>query len=183
MPKLVPTDPPSQVTTAEERGQMLRHLISRTNKSVPTFAKEAGLSRQTLSAILKGTNDANSAELKTARAILLALGLKDSEVHDLLNLSAEARLNWTTLRPPPYGSGTAPDYQQEQDVRLSAPMMGEVVLPAGAVITVDAGQLELGVQVVRLASGELFAMKAGLAAQNAGTVIGRLLRADFSAVL
>lgn len=183
MPKKVSTDPPEQVLTAEDRGQMLRHLISRTGKSVPTFAREAGLNRTTVSALVGGQNDVENAERRTAERILLALGMADDEVADALRLSAEARENWRTVRPAPVGGGDASADQDIQQLRLLQPLMGEVVLPPETVISVDAGNMAHGIQIVRLLSGELFSMKAGPSAEAAGAAMGRLLRADFAAVL
>ncbi len=183
MPQKVSTERPAQTTNAKERGQMLRHLISLTGKSVPVFAEEAGLNRGTMSAMLNGQNDPETARAKTAQRIALALGMTDQDIAEALGLSQEARIRWRTNRPAPVGSGTAVGPSNLEPYRLHRPMMGEVVLPVETVITVDTAITDFGVQVVKLGSGELFSMKAGAGAWAAGQVIGRLMYADFSAVL
>lgn len=183
MPKKVNTDAPAQVTNAKERGQMLRHLISRTHKSAPAFAAEVDLPRSTLSALLQGDNDVEDVIPATAEKILNGLGMPDKEVADKLGLSEAARRIWKTQRPSPTGHGPAISTELLEKVRLTSPLMGEVVLPSQVVVTVDRGNTQHGVQIVRLASGELFSMKAGPSAVAAGQLIGRLLCSDFSAVL
>lgn len=175
MPKVVDTTPPSQVATAEERGQMLRHLISLTHKSAGVFAKEAGMSRSTLNALLTGRNDPALVLPKTAEAIACALGMPDSFIHDKLGLSVSARRTWSTRRPAPHGAGHRETVRRQE---LRRPIMGEVVLPAGAVLIIDTEEKHSGIQILRLNTGEFFSMKAGTAA--VGESIGQLVGVEFA---
>ncbi|RJF74978.1 hypothetical protein D3875_02990 [Deinococcus cavernae] len=183
MPKRKSTEAPDNVTTAENRGQMLRHLISRTGKNLTVFQQEAQLPRSTLNALLDGTNDVIKAEKRTAQAIQLALGMYDDDVIEALGLPPEVQRNWYTARPAPFGHGDYVLDEHRHLIRLDRPLMGDVVLPAETLVTIDTTTRDYGIQLVKLVSGEFFAMKSGPAASAAGRVIGRLLSADFGAVL
>lgn len=179
MPIKRSTEAPERVTNAKERGQMLRHLISRTHKSVPTFAAEVGLPRSTMSALLNGQNDPDDALPATATAIVHGLGMSDEDVAEALALSPAGKQRWRTAR-----AGLAPEWNtpERREYRLVTPMMGEVVLPTNAIIALGP-DTDFGIQVVRLPSGELFAMWAGASANAAGQVMGQLLHVDFATVL
>ncbi|ULH17412.1 hypothetical protein MF271_19010 (plasmid) [Deinococcus sp. KNUC1210] len=175
------TPAPEQVRTAEERGQMFRHLVEKSGIAITAMSKRANVTRSGLYQYFSGEVDLASVQQEAAQGILLALGLKDEDAWEVFNLPEEARPKWTTQRHAPVGHGE--DLRDLVTLELHESLVGEMALPAGTVIQVDRNSHSHGILLIRLADGQLMAVRPSLAQSGNVEILGQLTGADFSTVL
>lgn len=193
--------------TAKERGAILKALLKERDLTQETFADATknfdpegkGLSYHTINRLCNGVvvapkttggqpyqYDLLNVYEETASIIILTLDsfkpITDTEIQEFLGLDTDpvARTVWVTKRPWPQGVGAVEQkentFNEKLKVTLRSPM-GDLVVPAGAVIVVDPLGTG-GYQLYRMADGGIYAVNTG-AVRVEGQFLGRLKQVLF----
>lgn len=162
------------VSTDLERREMLLWLIEKHAGGVSAFARNSGLSRVHIEQILSGKKDLLRMRQESIEKMLTALNLPDTRAWVLLGIPEAEQRRWRTLRPPPMGHGDV--MRSVTNIRLDQPLVGDVSVPAGYMISVDRHQMDAGVIVAKLA-GRYYATQPDAIPPSAD-VLGRLISID-----
>lgn len=164
----------AQVTTDQERREMLLWLIDTHGGGVTAAARNSGISRVHLEQIISGMKNPLRMQQETIEKLLTVLNLPDTQAWELLGIPQADRKRWRTLRPPPMGHGDV--IRSVTNIELDQPLAGDISIPAGYMISVDRNVANQGVIVARLA-GRYYATKPDAIPPSA-EVLGRLISID-----
>lgn len=162
------------VTTDQERREMLLWLIEERGGGVSAFGRNSGISRVHLEQLLTGYKSILQMRQETIEKLLTALNLPDTRAWDLLGIPMTDRKRWRTLRPPPMGHGDV--IRSVTNIVLDQPLVGDVSVPAGYMISVDRNVANEGVIVAKLA-GRYYATQPDAIPPNS-EILGRLITID-----
>ncbi|UQN10289.1 hypothetical protein [Deinococcus sp. QL22] len=149
------------------------------------FATASGMSRQQLYRYLGGEAldpegrviDLAYMPQDRAEGLITAMGLTDWEAWEVLGIPDDAKTTFRTFRPFPEGHGRK--VSEVIEIRLSAPMVGEIPLPAGTLVRIDPNVTDGKMQVIRLEDGRLYSVNALMLERAGGEHLGTLLSAHF----
>lgn len=172
------TRPPSRhhnkVTTDQERREMLLWLIDEHGGGVSALARNTSISRVHIEQILSGQKKLLRMQQETIEKLLTGLNLPDTRAWELLGIPEADRKRWRTLRPPPMGHGDV--VRNLTNIRLEQPLVGDVSVPAGYMISVDRNEASEGVIVAKV--GERYYATQMDAIPPRAEVLGRLVSID-----
>lgn len=171
------TPRPTSITSGADRGQALRNWLDVQRTPILGFAKAAGVSRATLNNYLTGTTDLAYIEQKRAAGIIESMGVTDWDAWEILGIPEDARETFRTFRPHPWGHGRA--LAQVQEIHLVEPMLGELNLPAGALVRIDPSAADKPIQVLKLDDGRFYSVNALLLSRTSGEHLGGLVSVHF----
>lgn len=162
------------VKTDLERREMLLWLIEKHGGGVSAFSRVSGVSRVHLEQLLSGKKNLLKMQQETITKLLTGLNLPDTRAWQLLGIPEADQTRWRTLRPPPMGHGDV--IRQVTNITLDQPLVGDVSIPAGYMISVDRNAYDEGVIVAKL-SGRYYATQPDAVPPTA-EVLGRLISID-----
>lgn len=164
----------SVVHTELERREMLLWLIEEHAGGVTALSRNTGMSRVHIEQLLSGKKNLLRMQQETIEKLLTGLNLPDTRAWELLGIPEADQKRWRTLRPPPMGHGDV--IRSVMNVRLDEPLVGDVSVPAGYMISVDRHEMKKGVIVAKLA-GRYYATRPDAIPPTAD-VLGRLISID-----
>lgn len=171
------TPRPEKVETAVERGQALRNWFDVHKVSIIAFAQTTGIPRSTLSKYLAGASDIAAMPHEQAEKLIVGMGITDWESWEVLGIPEEHRTSFRTFRPPPLGHGQPLTEAIER--QLDQPLVGDVLVPAGAILRIIKEAEMDGIQVVELEDGRLYAVSPVMLGSTTGKHLGRLISIHF----
>lgn len=158
---------------------MARHLLDSIPILYADFADVTGIPLGTIKAYLGGAIDIAKMKRGNAHRFLSGLGISDEDAWTLFAIPDEARPEFRSDRPPPLGSGPAPQARLDpvDQLTLEGPLFGEMSLPAGITVFYRPGGVGR-FYLMRLMSGQLLAVRDPVESPGA-EVLGVLLTASF----
>lgn len=177
------TPRPSVIETPQQRGQALRNWLDVQQLSIKAFAAALGMSRSRFTLYLDGKEfkgkvyDLAEMEQGEAEQLVTLMNVTDAEAWDILGIPKANRETFRSFRPPPWGHGSP--VRDMLEMALEVPMVGEVPLPAGAVVRIDPQAADAKYQVVRLEDGRFYSVSPPMLRHTGGEHLGGLVSAHF----
>ena len=175
------TPRPEQIVTGADRGQALRHFLDKNAISVAAFAEKVGVSRATLHTYLKGKPDLAYIGRSKAEKLITAMGIYDVDAWEELGIPEDARADFRTFRPAPWGHGQVSDPLEPKTRRIllkDTRLVGEETLSHATAIIVDPSATEK-IQIVELEDGRYFSVTPEMLKHAGGKHLGGLVGAEF----
>lgn len=167
------TRPSKRTSESVARGKKLQRWLEANDHDMATFARDAGLSKMSITHYVHGDVDIASMHQRTVEKFLGAMGVSDTWAWEYFEIPPARRAYWRTFRLPPLGHGEEAT-QQLLTVVLDGPMSGEQYsAPAGAVVTVNPDDRLYGLQILRLEGRYVLALPDALPSQ--GVQLGRFV--------
>lgn len=177
------TPRPEVIETPQDRGQAMRNWLDVQQLSIKAFAAALGMSRSRFTLYLDGGSfkgkvyDLAEMDQEEAERLMTAMNVTDYEAWEILGIPEANRQTFRSFRPPPWGHGSP--VRDVIEVLLQDPMVGEVPLPAGAIVRIDPQAQDAKFQVVRLEDGRLYSVGPLMLGRAGGEHLGGLLSAHF----
>ena len=167
-----PTQRPSKVETAADRGQVLQWWLDKNDFFQEDFARACKISPATLTLYLSGGLDLANARQTTVEKLLAPTKISDTEAWEMFNIPLSKRTTFRTFREPPLGHGE--DVRKLVELRLAGGLAGDITAPAGYSVQYDPAKKSSGIVVTQMADGALYALRAEIAVGR-GDVLGQFV--------